>query len=64
MGLPNPDRSDKWTFLLQQRWHQWGLALQADDFTDMEVVTAILSKAQEETEEEAQEDIRSPDETL
>jgi len=30
----------------------------------MEVVTAILSKAQEETEEEAQEDIRSPDETL
>jgi DNA transposition AAA+ family ATPase len=29
-------------FILQQRWQQWGLALQADDFTDMEVVTAIL----------------------
>ena len=29
-------------FILQQRWQQWGLELQADDFTDMEVVTAIL----------------------
>ncbi len=29
-------------FILQQRWQQWGLALQADDFTDMEVVAAIL----------------------
>jgi len=29
-------------FILQQWWQQWGLALQADDFTDMEVVAAIL----------------------
>jgi|SRR5450755_2294315 len=29
-------------FILQQRWQQWGLSLHADDFTDMEVVTAIL----------------------
>ncbi len=29
-------------FILQQRWLQWSLSLQADDFTDMGVVTAIL----------------------
>ncbi len=37
-----PLSSEEARFILQQRWQQWGLALQVDDFTDMEVVTAIL----------------------
>jgi DNA transposition AAA+ family ATPase len=29
-------------FILTQKWHQWGLTLQRDDFTDAEEVAAII----------------------
>lgn len=37
-----PLSAEEARFILAQRWGQWGLTLQPDDFTDREAVTAII----------------------